>query len=374
MRFYTYPIKSCLLLILPLLIISVASPGQETNSKKEAIKFGLLIPDRNSPAARYGAELAVKYANQKGGVNGVPVCLITGTMEGPWGTGSKEAVKMIFDENVVAILGSHDGRNAHLVEQVSAKSRVVFLSAWSGDPTLAQAFVPWFFNCVFNDIQVSDALIDEIFNKRDLHKIAVISDDSYDSGSTLKNFLKKTENSEKPVPVLIKYNDTFQDLKEITDRLKKEHFDCIILLVQSAPAIQIIEQLRQNNLHRPVFATLNQLDENKIPGLDYKYFENVMLASSEIFSGKLGESFVKDYRKQYGNDPGAVAAYAFDGMNILIDAVRKAGTEREGIQKALREIKYVGVTGTIQFDANGNRKGTPVFVEIRNGIPVIGGR
>ena len=84
-------------------------------------------------------------------------------MEGPWGTGSKQAVNLVFDEEVVAMLGSHDGRNAHLVEQVSAKSRVVFLSAWSGDPTLAQAFVPWFFNCVPNDLQQADVLIEEIY-------------------------------------------------------------------------------------------------------------------------------------------------------------------------------------------------------------------
>ncbi len=122
-------------------------------------------------------------------------------MEGPWGTGSKQAVTMIFDENVVAILGSHDGRNAHLVEQVSAKSRVVFLSAWSGDPTLAQAFVPWFFNCVYNDAQISDALIEEIYIKKKFGKIAVVSDNSYDSGSTLKNFLKKVESNGKPEPV-----------------------------------------------------------------------------------------------------------------------------------------------------------------------------
>ena len=36
--------------------------------------------------------------------------------------------------------------------------------------------------------------------------------------------------------------------------------------------------------------------------------------------------------------PGTVAAYAFDGMNILIEAIRKAGTEREKIQKAHKQI------------------------------------
>ena len=171
----------------------------------DTISIGLLIQDNNSVAARQAAELAVLRANEKGGVNGVPVHLVVRSMEGPWGTGSKQAVSMIFDENVVAILGSHDGRNAHLVEQVSAKSRVSFFSAWTGDPTLAQAFVPWFFNCVYNDIQQSEALIEEIYNKRKLGKIAVISDNGYDSGSMLKNFLEKLESEGKPEPIQLIY-------------------------------------------------------------------------------------------------------------------------------------------------------------------------
>jgi ABC-type branched-subunit amino acid transport system substrate-binding protein len=44
----------------------------------------------------------------------------------------------------------------------------------------------------------------------------------------------------------------------------------------------------------------------------------------------------------------------------LIEAVKEAGTERENIQKAMAKIRYEGVTGTIQFDDKGNRKGIPV--------------
>ena len=121
-------------------------------------------------------------------------------MEGPWGTGSKQAVSMIFDEKVVAMLGSHDGRNAHLVEQVSAKSRVVFLSAWSGDPLFPRHLCHGFSIAYYNDLQQADALFEEIYNKRNLNKIAVVSDNRYDSGSTLKNFLKKAESKGKPEP------------------------------------------------------------------------------------------------------------------------------------------------------------------------------
>jgi branched-chain amino acid transport system substrate-binding protein len=374
MRFMKFLFHPCLKFVLPALFLPLISfaPGQKET--RETIKIGLLIPDRCSIAAKNGAELAIRKANDIGGQTKYLFQLIVRSMEGPWGTGSKQAVTLVFDENVVAILGSHDGRNAHLVEQVSAKSRVVFLSAWSGDPTLSQAFVPWFFNSIFNDIQIADALIDEIYIKRSLDKIAVISDDSYDSGSTFKNFLKQAENSGKQVPILFKFNDTTQDLKDISGRLKKGDIDCIILFVQAPAAFRIIELLRLNNLNQPVYATLNLLDENKSPGPDFKYYENVRFASSEILAGKKGELFAKEYRKQFGNIPGAVAAYAFDGMNLLIEAIRKAGTEREGIQKALRDIKYDGVTGTIQFDENGNRKGVPVFVEIKKGILVIAGR
>jgi ABC-type branched-subunit amino acid transport system substrate-binding protein len=68
--------------------------------------------------------------------------------------------------------------------------------------------------------------------------------------------------------------------------------------------------------------------------------------------------------------PGPVAAYAYDGMNIMIEAIRKGGSDSEKIQKILKEISFDGVTGLIQFDDKGSRKGKPGLMEIKNGIPV----
>jgi branched-chain amino acid transport system substrate-binding protein len=57
-------------------------------------------------------------------------------------------------------------------------------------------------------------------------------------------------------------------------------------------------------------------------------------------------------------------------MNLLIEAIRNAGIDRENIQKALAKIKFEGVTGPIQFDGKGKRMGTPGLMEIKNGVPV----
>jgi len=139
----------------------------------EPIKIGLLIADSTAIEARNGAELAIKEVNEKGGIHGRRIELITRSMEGVWGSGSSEVVDMVFNEDVWAILGSHDGRNAHLVEQVIAKTRVVFLSAWASDPTLSQAYVPWYFSAVPNDIQQANALIEEIYTHRKHEKVLV---------------------------------------------------------------------------------------------------------------------------------------------------------------------------------------------------------
>ena len=181
------------------LIITVAfittgkTVSQDPEYPARIIKIGLLVQDSSYTSVIQGAELAIRKANEKGGLNGRQFELVVRSMEGPWGTGSKQAVDLIFGEKVWAIMGSHDGRNAHLVEQATTKSTVVFVSVWSGDPTLSQAFVPWFYNCAPNDNQQSASLIEEVYNKRKFKKIALVYSNDYDSKIVLNSFLKSPE-------------------------------------------------------------------------------------------------------------------------------------------------------------------------------------
>jgi ABC-type branched-subunit amino acid transport system substrate-binding protein len=58
----------------------------------------------------------------------------------------------------------------------------------------------------------------------------------------------------------------------------------------------------------------------------------------------------------YGEPPPAVAAYAYDGTNIIIEAIRNVGLDRQDIRDALSSIDVPsGVTGRIRFDATGER-------------------
>lgn len=348
-----------------------AEDWKDQNRSDSTIKIGLLIPYDNSRAARQGAELAIRKANEKGGLNGSPFQLIVRSMEGPWGTGSKQAVDLIFEENVCALMGSPDGRNGHLIEQASVKTRIVFLSTWASDPTLAQAFVPWYFTCVPNDIQQADALIEVIFNKNHYSKIAAISDNSYDSKLAINNFAKRTKASGKKDPVQIFYDNGNPDINSLLDQIVANNVSAIVLFGKTAASLKINHLLQEKTKNIQVYGVSSLLNEDEINDADNKSYENILLVSTEKWSVLKSLAFREDYKKTFGKLPGTVAAYSFDGMSLLIEAIKNAGTDREEIQKAMTKIFYDGVTGPIKFDEKGKRTGPFGLMKFKNGVPVM---
>ena len=344
---------------------------QNTSESIKTINIGLLIKNKRSFEARNGAELAIRIANKNTGAEGIHFNLIVRSMEGPWGTGSKEVVDLVFEEKVWAILGSHDGRNAHLVEQVIAKTQIVFLSAWSSDPTLSQAFVPWYFNCVPNDLQQADKLIEEIYGKRKMAKIATISDSGYDSKLALASFLKKLNKTGKPDPLQLFYKNSDKDFSMLINKVNKANVNGVLLFGQPTTSLRFIKRLRQKKMNQPVFGTLSLMGESEFSEGDRNNFEDVIFVTSVNWSGTKGIDFKKEFQRSYDKDPTEVAAYAFDGMNIIIEAVRSSRNDREKVQEVMSKTHYNGVTGMVRFDKRGNRIGLPELKELRNRIPDI---
>jgi len=361
-------IRSLLICFLSFFLFPVVA--QETGT----VRIGLLIQDKGSLAAQQGAELAVRRANEKGGIFGRPVELVVRSMEGPWGTGSKQAVDLIFKENVWALLGSHDGRNAHLVEQAATRSIVVFVSAWSSDPTLSQAYVPWFFNCVPNDDQQAETLVGEIYTSRKLSRVATIVDDTYESNQALKGFLKKLSLAGKNSPSQFLFGDYAAKSEGLAGEIRKTGAECLVLFCRPSNSLNIIRLIRQENLNLPVFGSQLILDENELTGQEIREFDNILRIPSGTWSTSASMAFRQEYQKRYGKMPGLVASYAFDGMNLLIDAARDAGSpDREKIQHYLANHTFEGVSGTFQFDNLGCRVEKRNVMPVQNGFPVANG-
>ncbi len=341
------------------------------NEKQDNIvKIGLLIPDKEALAAKHGAELAIRKANEAGGK--WTYHLVVRSTEGPWGAGSKESVSMVFEDEVVAIMGSLDGRNAHLAEQVATKTRIAFLSSWATDMTLSQAFVPWYFRCIPNDHQQATSLVHEIYHKRKLENLATITTEAYDSRHAASTFVKVTSSLNLEAPRQFMYGSSGKDLPGILTEIEEHGIEAVVLFGGPEFASKIISLLKQRSMNQMIFGTLAVTDGQKTSSPDWSCLESSILVASGHWFTNEGIAFQKEFHKTFGYQPGAAAAFAYDGINVIIGVIKRAGTDRDRIIEAFVETDHKsGITGAIHFDENGNRAGCASLMTIKNGNPYM---
>jgi branched-chain amino acid transport system substrate-binding protein len=79
----------------------------------------------------------------------------------------------------------------------------------------------------------------------------------------------------------------------------------------------------------------------------------------------VGKNFYKNYKAKYGADPIGWSIYAYNGMLVILDSIKRAAptldtlhdtkAKRAAVLDAMRATKELdGVSGTITFDANGD--------------------
>lgn len=98
---------------------------------------------------------------------------------------------------------------------------------------------------------------------------------------------------------------------------------------------------------------------------------NGLIVATPWFAKKDDEkvkSFVEKYTEEYGMEPDQFAAQAYDGMYLMAEAVKNAGTDdRDDIRDALAEIEdFEGVLGTMSFDEDGDIVMDPTVLIIEN--------
>jgi len=348
------------------------------NTQKKTIRIGLLIPDEDRLPAKHGAQLAIQKANKNGGFTGIPYELIVKPTSGPWGTSSKKSVSLVFDDEVMVIMGSLSSRDAHLAEQVAAKTKLVYLSSRATDMSLSNAYVPWYFRVVPNDKQQAAALIEEIFFNKKLKKVALIGTDQSDSELAVRAFIEEAKIKGAEQPTQFKISTSKKKSFKIPPDFNIKNFEAIVLIGSENFASVIIPFIKRNHAGVPLFATLSVTDNQKAINTNWKLLENITLVASDFWFTKKGMTFQEEFQEEFGYKPGPAAAYAFDGMNVIIEAVKMAEPtltdvidDREKIIDAFSTINYKnGITGDIEFDNNGNRINSVKLMRIKNGKPV----
>ena len=288
-----------------------------------------------------------------------------------WGASSTEAVKMVFDEHVVAVLGSIDGASTHIMLRVSLKLEFPIMDTGTTDPTVTETRIPWVLHDFPDDRQQGYALADYIFKQQKLKRIGVIRTQTRYARVGVAKFFDEAKRMGH-VPVLeTKFLRGDTDFSAQLRMLQNAHLDGVVIWGEAAEAGLILKQMRSMGMKQPVFGS-SRLDYPRCWKMQDPQPRAWSLLAPWISLPAIAKwlEFQKKYRAQFNSDPDAYAAYAYDGMNMLIASIEKAGLNRGNIMDAFRDYQktgYQGVAGHAQFDYTLNNIAPISMVRVENG-------
>jgi ABC-type branched-subunit amino acid transport system substrate-binding protein len=328
--------------------------------KLDEVAIGFLGPIENNPESIFGipmlrgATLALEEANARGGYKGKPYALKVYNDSALWGASSTVLPSMLFKDNVWAVLGSIDGQSTHILIRVSLKLEVPILAPGTTDRTVNETRIQWLMDSFPDDRQQGYALADIIFKELDLKRIGVLRTNSRYARigvGPLNDYARRIGRQ----PVLeVKFDRGDTDFSKQLRMLEAAKIDGLVVWAEVREAGLILKQLRAMGMKQPVFAS-SRVAYPELLEITGAAAEGLTVASA--LNPEREDSAWVEFRERYmnrwGEEPDAYAAYAYDGMQILIDAIQKAGPNRGRIMEVLRDFQmkeHYGVAGRYFFD------------------------
>jgi len=333
---------------------------------QDTIKIGFFAPITGPAAAdgmsaKNAVELALKEVNEAGGIHGKKVDLIVYDDR----LKAEEAVaianRLIERDKVVGVVsGSYSGPT-RVVAPIFQKAGMPMVAGYAVHPD-----VTWNPNTKTpNDFIFRNGFLGEVegaaaaeFAVKDLkaERMSIISMDNDFGRSISAGFAERAEKL--GATILTKQMYKFpgeKDFRPYLTTIKEGNPDVIFAAGYYNEAASIVRQAKELGIKSQILGE-EGFDSPKFLEIAGDAAEGVIIATNlnRDDPRPVVQNFLKNYRSAYGHDADMVGASSYDAFMILVDAVKKAGTDPKAIQKALLETKdYDGLTGKISRFAQG---------------------
>jgi branched-chain amino acid transport system substrate-binding protein len=328
--------------------------------------------------SRWGAEMAIAEANAKGGVLGRKIEIDFQDNRCNPAEGVKSVTQMLADKKYVAI---HDGLCSSvalaimpLVERAGIPFVVANASATSIAEKSGAGGNKWTFKINPTDASLLDALIRHLHKEGKAGGIAFLGEDS-DFGRAGSDGLTQALAK---LGLKLASTDYFQkgapDFTAIFTRIKAAKPQQLALYAVSADFQNAMRQWAQLGGGVPLTGR---------PLVDQVPAE---IMASGLLDGTTSvqpydpsvdtpgnKAFVAAFTARNKTAPILVSFESYETMQILIDAIRRAGkTDPAAIRDALATTKFASILGTtVEFDQNNLAHNNAIILTIRGGKVVV---
>jgi branched-chain amino acid transport system substrate-binding protein len=345
------------------LALSVAlSTGGLAEAKNVPVRIGALhnvsgsLGSIGAPSLA-GARLAAKQLNERGGLLGRPVELVSRDGRSDPAVVASLTRKLVRTPHLAAITGLNDTTMALAAAPIAEKARTVFLTSGATSPLVPREFPGFYFMACFGDNTQAAAGAEYAHGVLGAQTAWLLFDDTTDYTRLLARYFKEryTELGGEIVGEDTYAGGTTDFATQIEHILALPSMPDILYVSAGPDDIgRLVKQLRDAGIDRPIVGgdgyDTPKLLEDGGTGADEVYFTTHAFLDPEQGTPRQRQ-FIADYRRKYGAPPQtAFAALGYDAVMLVADAIERAGAKRKAIPTALEATQgFPAVTGAISF-------------------------
>lgn len=369
-------------LIVGALLVTSILTGCGKGAEPNSIKIGLLNEMTGGNAtfgtsSANGAKMAFKEINAKGGVLGKKIEAIVADNKSEPSESANAMTKLATQDGVVAVTGVFASSNAIAASSVAEAAKIPFLAVGATNPKVtvdekSQKVKEYTFRVCFIDPFQGTVGANFVLNTLKLKKAAIMVDNSSDYSKGLAAFFKDAF-SKGGGSILMEeaYLQKDQDFKAILTKLKALSPEVIYVPGYYEEVGKIVKQARELGIAVPIIGgdgwdSPKLVEIGSASALNNTYFTNHYSVDDNSPASK---AFVEAYKKEYGQNPDALAVLGYDAAKLLIDAIQRSNsTDKAKIQAALSGTKdYPAITGATTLNATHDAVKSAVIIEMKDG-------
>lgn len=359
-------------------IAGCGGQGSDSDEIKVGANFELTGAVANyGSTTRDGLKLAIKEANDAGGINGKKITLVEADNKSDPSEAANAATKLISDDKVVAIVGPATSGAVQAESQVATENKVPIIAPCATSPeiTVENGEVkPFVFRGCFIDPLQGNTMANFASKTLNAKTAVIYLDSSTDYSKSLAEvFKKKFEALGGQVVMEEAFVAKDQDFKATLTNIKSANADVIFVPAYYEEVGKIVKQARELGITQPILGTDGWDDSKVVDIAGADALNNTYFITHYTETDPDAKAFVDAFTNEYGHAPGVFAALGYDAGKMLIDAIKRAGsTDPEAIQKALAETKDLQVgTGKLTVDQNHNLIKSAFIMEMKDGNKVL---
>ncbi len=349
---------------------------QPAPEEKEPIKIGAVLPFTGSSgitgeSSKNGLELALEEINNKEGIDGRKIEIIYEDSQTKTEIGLSAFKKLRESSDIKVVFTSVSGV-ALAIAPLANEQKVLQMDVVSAAPAYSTPS-DFTFRTGVNSYAFAGEM-SKLLIKKNIKEIALLFVNTEYGVGYKDVFIKDYESNGGKIIATESYNQGETDFRTIITKIKNSSPKALVLISLQKETPVLLQQMEQMQFNVPIFTDVYAAE---LPvNLDIKISENIIYLKPIVDlrndNNSMAKDFATNYLQKYGREPDFIAAQAYDGLRLAVNAMENCGspTDAECIKDNLYKIKdFRGVIGSnISFDINGDIANRPLgIMTIKNG-------